>query len=344
LDRFQQSILPFLESRNVPVPADWDRVAPAIYRVLYDHRDAVQQIETHRQWAAFEWVYGMIRAKRREMGDIALIGAGRPIVAFFHPQHAEEAKRIEYLADEFGTRTEIFRGEAAGAGVAQDFLKRVGTLAREGKPATVWIWSHATKDALAVSNSNGLSSRAFVDHLVRAAAGDVRGAEADFSDLYWMVDTCYATDFMLNVTRELESSGRRRGIDVTPPELMVTSATRDRVAWHKSFPEAIARQYLHVKNDSGKRWKQLKLRHILREVDFYLYCQGRKAVFDDQYRIRRYDVVQPHLLQDLVVLIRLRDEEIAPLRRLLGLPADAEVNPLFQIGRAEGAGFAKVAG
>jgi hypothetical protein len=256
----------------------------------------------------------------------------------------EDAKRVEYLAGQFGTSAEVFRGAATGTGVATEFLKRIGTLARQGKPATVWIQSHATKDALAVSNSTGLSSRAVVDQLLRAAAGDQRANKADFSDLHWIVDACYATDFMLNVTRELESSGRRHGIEVTPPTLLVTSAARDRVAWHKSFPNAIARQYLHVKVDPSRRWKELRLRHILREVDFYLYCQGRKAVFDDQYRIRGYEVVQPHLLQDLVVLIRLRNEEIVELRRRLGLPADTEMNPLFQIGRAEGTGPATVAG
>jgi hypothetical protein len=62
-----------------------------------------------------------------------------------------------------------------------------------------------------------------------------------------------------------------------------------------------------------------------------MYGYGRVPVVEDG-RVAGYRTVDPDAVQDPVVFVSLTDDDLATLRRLLGLPADAALPRLFDIG------------
>ncbi|MFM8538564.1 MAG: hypothetical protein ACKOES_10915, partial [Planctomycetaceae bacterium] len=66
-------------------------------------------------------------------------------------------------------------------------------------------------------------------------------------------------------------------------------------------------------------------------VDGMMYGYGRAPVFAGG-RITGWRLVEPDLVQDPVVFVPLTEADVAELRRILGLPADAPVARWLDVG------------
>ena len=66
-------------------------------------------------------------------------------------------------------------------------------------------------------------------------------------------------------------------------------------------------------------------------VDWMMYGYGRAPIVAEG-KVAGYRLVNPDLVQDPVVFVSLDDDELAELRTILALPADAPLPRLFDIG------------
>jgi hypothetical protein len=62
-----------------------------------------------------------------------------------------------------------------------------------------------------------------------------------------------------------------------------------------------------------------------------MYGYGRTPVVEDG-KVTGYRLVNADLVQDPVVFVSLDDDDLAELRTILGLPADAPLPRLFDLG------------
>jgi hypothetical protein len=73
------------------------------------------------------------------------------------------------------------------------------------------------------------------------------------------------------------------------------------------------------------------LRHFFENVDNMMYGYGRAPLMNGT-EITGWRLVDPDLVQDPVVFVPLDDDDLATLRRILGLPADAPLPRWLDIG------------
>ncbi|MFM7076219.1 MAG: hypothetical protein ACKO3G_09155, partial [Planctomycetaceae bacterium] len=140
--------------------------------------------------------------------------------------------------------------------------------------------------------------------------------------------------FLTNLGTAIEVRCRDRDLQLASLPAMIAGTNRDRVG-HADFGEKFVPHF----------WKDvIELYYVRRPlpdsvalVDFFdsvdamMYGYGRAPMLEGG-RVTGYRLVNPDLVQDPVVFVSLDDDDLAELRRILGLPADAPLPRLFDIG------------
>jgi hypothetical protein len=147
-------------------------------------------------------------------------------------------------------------------------------------------------------------------------------------------DDCYSADFSLNLAAALERGCHERGRTLASLPFMIAGTNRDCVG-HADFGEKFVphfwRDVIELFYVRRPRPRQVTLRDFFEKVDNMMYGYGRATAVARDGTVS-YRLVDPALCQDPVVFVPLDDADLASLREILGLPADAPLPRILDIG------------
>ena len=344
LNNFDQAApMAYAAFRRSP-PEDWYRILSAMHNLLVQHQGHFRSLDRRAQAAVIVRLGDFLLRKRKEKSADRLMGPGRKVLAIFRENDHFESRRREGRA---GIRRglEFFRAAPPGgtaaikesfehggtpAEVKTAFWRRVAEIVREGKPATIVVWSHGSSTAFDVSDQVCISSRELADAMLSAGCGG-REPKADLSRTDLMFIFCCSADYSCDLLARLQQSARESRTRLVLPNSITASCARRRKSIGIVFWHGLSEYYVRLKL-AGTQRPVLDLGAILGFVDRNIYTFGRKPVFDAQSRIIAWRVVDPELLQNPTVVVPLDDADRRELRQLLQLPKETALPSCLQIG------------
>ena len=274
---------------------------------------------------------------REAHADDEVIGADRALVGLLDPDPGLAPKEITALADAYGAEATIFKRRSADdsiSAVATRFLAAVEAAAAGSAPTTIVVLGHGLPEEI----------QSYSIPVDRLAAVLVAGAGArppatgprrlDLSHLVLVCDDCYSADFLTNLGRAIERQGAAAGLTTAALPACIAGTSYGRVGRADvaaTFVPHFWKDVIELYYIRRPRPAAVTLGDFFETVDNMMYGYGRVPVVEDG-RVAGYRTVDPDAVQDPVVFVSLTDDDLATLRRLLGLPADAALPRLFDIG------------
>lgn len=336
LDAFAEQRSPLVVARLQATPKHYRQIEPSLFHLANAHAGRIATLPREEQADLLANLARFIDAKRTLAGDVAVIAPGRPIVGLLDPEHGLDPKELTALASAYGTTAMICKkkdeaGETIES-VAADFLAAVTAATAAAEPATIVVLGHGLPTQIqSYAIPCERVAQALLDGAVRRAAGT---APLDLSHLVLVFDDCYSADFSLNLAAALERGCRERGRTLASLPFMIAGTNRDCVG-HADFGEKFVphfwRDVIELFYIRRPLPRQVTLRDFFEKVDNMMYGYGRATVVARDGTVT-YRLVDPALCQDPVVFVPLDDADLAKLRTLLGLPPDAPLPRILDIG------------
>jgi hypothetical protein len=335
LDIFAQHSSPLVAARLETTPKHYRQIEPSLFHLAKAHARRIAALPADQQTDLLVNLARFIDEKRTTAGDVAVIAPGRPIVGLLDPDRGLDPKELTALASAYSTTATVHKKDGAGetiASVADDFLTAVGATAAAAAPATIVVLGHGLPTQI---QSYAIPCERLADALLDGAAHHATGDEAlDLSHLVLVFDDCYSADFSLNLAAALEQACRSRGRTLASLPFMIAGTNRDCVG-HADFGEKFVphfwRDVIELFYVRRPRPRQVTLRDFFEKVDNMMYGYGRATAVARDGTVT-YRLVDPGLCQDPVVFVPLDDADLASLRKILGLPADAPLPRILDIG------------
>jgi hypothetical protein len=132
----------------------------------------------------------------------------------------------------------------------------------------------------------------------------------------------------------IERGAARRGSEVAALPTCIAGTNRDRYGiadFGEKFVPHFWKDVIELYYVRKPLPESIVLADLFEAVDNMMYGYGRAPVVEGG-KVTGYRLVNPDLVQDPVVFVSLDDEDLAALRTILGLPADAPLPRLFDIG------------
>ena len=281
---------------------------------------------------------GFIDARREATGDMVVIGPGRGMIGLLDPARGLDPKEITALATGYGATATIFKQTEASQTirqVADAFLEAVGKAAAAGAPTTIVVLGHgAPEEIQSYSISFERLAAAFVDGAAGGAATQAPAQGIELGHITLVCDDCYSADFLINFGDALERECRMRRLALASPPVCIAGTNRDCVGHADSgekFVPHFWKDVIELFYVRQPRPTQITLRDFFEKVDNMMYGYGRAPSVGRDGAVT-YRLVDPKLCQDPVVFVPLGEKELAALRAILGLPADAPLPRLLDIG------------
>jgi hypothetical protein len=336
LDTFARDCSPLVAARLEASPKHYRQVEPSLFHLAQPHAERIAALPRAQQTDLLVSLARFIDAKRATAGDTPVIAPGRPLVGLLDPDRGLDPKEITALASAYGTTATVYKKDEAGEtieSVAADFLTAVTTTAAAADtPATVVVLGHGLPTQI---QSYAIPCERLADALLDGASGRAADAAAlDLGHLVLVFDDCYSADFSLNLAAALEHGCRERGRALESLPFLIAGTNRDCVG-HADFGEKFVphfwRDVIELFYVRRPRPRQVTLRDFFEKVDNMMYGYGRATSVARDGTVT-YRLVDPALCQDPVVFVPLDDAELAKLREILGLPADAPLPRILDIG------------
>jgi hypothetical protein len=275
-----------------------------------------------------------IDAKRESTGDMVVVGPGRGMIGLLDPVRGLEPKEITALATGYGTTATIFKQTEADQTirqVADAFLEAVGQAATAGAPTTIVVLGHGAPEEI---QSYSISFERLAASLIDGAASRGSAKRVDLGQITLICDDCYSADFLINLGNALEKECRTRRLALDSLPVCIAGTNRDCVG-HADFGEKFVPHFwkdvIELFYVRQPRPQQITLRDFFEKVDNMMYGYGRAPSVDRDGAVS-YRLVDPKLCQDPVVFVPLDEKDLALLREILALPADAPLPRLLDIG------------
>jgi hypothetical protein len=335
LDAFSHDVSPLVAARLETTPKHYRQIEPSLFHLAKAHAGRIAALPDDQQTDLLVNLARFIDEKRTTAGDVAVIAPGRPIVGLLDPDRGLDPKELTALASAYGTTATVHKKDGAGEtieSVAADFLAAVGATAAAAAPATIVVLGHGLPTQI---QSYAIPCEQLADALLDGAAHHATGDEAlDLSHLVLVFDDCYSADFSLNLAAALERGCHERGRTLASLPFMIAGTNRDCVG-HADFGEKFVphfwRDVIELFYVRRPRPRQVTLRDFFEKVDNMMYGYGRATAVARDGTVS-YRLVDPALCQDPVVFVPLDDADLASLREILGLPADAPLPRILDIG------------
>jgi hypothetical protein len=335
LDAFAEQRSPLVVARLQATPKHYRQIEPSLFHLAKPHAGRIAALSREQQADLLANLVRFIDAKRTLAGDVAVIAPGRPIVGLLDPDRGLDPRELTTLASAYGTTATVCKKDGAEEtieSVADDFLAAVGAAAAAATPATIVVLGHGLPTQI---QSYAIPCERLADALLDGAARRAAGtAPLDLSHLVLVFDDCYSADFSLNLAAALEQGCRERGRTLASPPFMIAGTNRDCVG-HADFGEKFVphfwRDVIDLFYIRRPLPRQVTLRDFFEKVDNMMYGYGRATAVARDGTVT-YRLVDPALCQDPVVFVPLDDADLASLREILGLPADAPLPRILDIG------------
>ena len=338
---------------------EWRQIEPTLWHLSTTHAEALSALGPDERIEALADLADFVERLRDGHADDPVLADGRQVIGLLDPDRGLEPKEITTIAGAYGAASTVWKQGQGGAtgpdtkrATAEGFLAAVHDAARSGEPTTIVVLGHGLPTEIQ-------SYSIPVGHLAAALLGGAaqrrarEGSDAgdgvsaatdapsngsppaiDLANLVLVCDDCYSADFLENLAAAIEQGCRRRGARLAALPTCIAGTNRDRYGladvgekfvphfWKDCIELYYVRQPLPEK---------VLLADFFEAVDNLMYGYGRAPIVEDG-KVVGYRLVNPDLVQDPVVFVSLDDAEIADLRRILRLPADAPLSRLFDIG------------
>jgi hypothetical protein len=333
---FQRDVSPAILARR-PAPAKhWRQIEPAVHQLAVAHADRLGALDADARTAALVALAGFIDAKRTAAGPTPVLAPGRTVIGLLDPARGLGHREITTIATAFGCEPQtIFKQDGPDEtidGVAADFLAAIRAAAASGAPTTVVVLGHGLPTEI---QSYHIPFARLADALVDGAAARAgQGAAVDLGRLVIVCDDCFSADFLVNLCTAVEAGCRDRGIPLRSLPACIAGTNHGRYG-HADVGEKFVphfwRDVIELYFVRRPHPPAVTLRHFFENVDNMMYGYGRAPLMNGT-EITGWRLVDPDLVQDPVVFVPLDDDDLATLRRILGLPADAPLPRWLDIG------------
>ena len=329
---FQAELSPAVSARLETTQKHYRQIEPSLYHVCADHADRLATLSDGERLETIVKLAEFIDRKRDAIGDAIVIGSDRTIIGLLDPARGLEPKEITTIATGYGAQPTVFKQDTATQSirqVAEAFLAAVGKAAAARAPTSVVVLGHGSPEEIqSYSIPFGRLADAFIDGAGTATA------PLDLGNLVLICDDCYSADFLINLGTTIEARCRSRSLPLHSLPIMIAGTNRNRVG-HADFGEKFVPHFwkdvIELFYVRRPRPDAVTLRDFFDKVDNMMYGYGRAPIVQGT-QVTGYRIVDPALCQDPVFFVPLSDADLAELRAILGLPADAPLPRFLDIG------------
>jgi hypothetical protein len=300
----------------------WRQIAPSVHHLATQHAAALAAMDEADRLTALVGLAEFIDAKRRFAAATPVLADGRTVIGLLDPAQGLGPREVTAIADAYGCDSTIFKQESADEpldGVAAEFLAAVTAAVGAGRPTTVVVLGHGLPTEI---QSYHIRFERLAKALLDGAAGN---GPIDLSGVVLICDDCFSADFQINLLDELTRESDRRGRPLASLPACIAGTNRACVG-HADVGEKFVphfwRDVIELYFIRKPLPEAVTLGDFFEKVDNMMYGYGRAPIVEDG-RVSGYRLVDPELVQDPVVFVPLGDDDLASLRRILRLPADA---------------------
>ena len=339
---FQRDISPrILAIRPVDDAKHWRQIEPAVFHLAEAHADRLRALDDTARIETLAALAGFIDRIRDAAAPRPVITAGRRVIGLLDPAHGLDPQEITTIALAYGAEPTVFKQTPTNgrsiAEVADAFLTAVHEAATTDLPATIVVLGHGLPTEI---QSYSIPVDRLVDALLPASpdgrTADTGGAPAavDLGHLVLICDDCFSADFLVNLLDGLEAACRDRGLALASLPACIAGTNHGRYG-HASVGEKFVPHFwkdvVELFYVRRPRPTAVTLAGFFDGVDSMMYGYGRAPIFSGS-RITGWRIVDPNLVQDPIVFVPLTADDVAALRRILGLPADASLPWWLDVG------------
>ncbi|NDC52950.1 MAG: hypothetical protein EBZ74_01350 [Planctomycetia bacterium] len=336
LDAFARDCSPLVAARLDATPRHYRQIEPSLYHLAEAHAGQIATLSRDEQADVLVKLARFIDERRDAAGDVAVIAPDRPLIGLLDPDRGLDPKEITALASAYGTTATVFKKDGPDEtvpSVAADFLSAVKEAAATDAPSTIVVLGHGLPTEIqSYSIPSERLAESLLDGAARRAAANPTGI--DLGHLVLVFDDCYSADFSLNLANALERGCRDRGLALASLPYLIAGTNRNCVG-HADVSEKFVphfwRDVIELFYVRRPRPGRITLRDFFDKVDNMMYGYGRAAQVGRD-GIVTYRLVDPEQCQDPVVFVPLDEAAITKLRTILGLPADARLPRILDIG------------
>lgn len=309
----------------------WRQIAPAVHHLAQQHAAALGGMSEADRMAAVVSLAEFIDSKRKAAAATPVLAEGRTVIGLLDPAQGLGPREITAIADAYGCESTIYKKAAAEQtldGVAAEFLTAVTAAVAAGKPTSVVVLGHGLPTEIQ-------SYHIRFERLAKALLDGAVGTGAvDLSRVVIICDDCFSADFHINLLDELarEAAGRGRPLASLPACIAGTNrACVGHADVGEKFVPHFWRDVIELYFIRKPLPAAVTLGDFFEKVDNMMYGYGRAPIVEDG-RVSGYRLVDPEMVQDPVVFVPLADDDLATLREILRLPADAPLPQWLDVG------------
>jgi hypothetical protein len=300
----------------------WRQIAPSVHHLATQHAAALGGMSDADRLAAVVSLAEFIDAKRAAAAAAPVLAEGRTVIGLLDPAQGLGPREITAIADAYGCESTVFKKESAVQtldGVAGEFLSAVTAAVAAGKPTTVVALGHGLPTEI---QSYHIRFERLARALLDGAAGS---GPIDLSGVVIICDDCFSADFHINLLDELAREAARRGRPLTSLPACIAGTNRACVG-HADVGEKFVphfwRDVIELYFIRRPFPAAVTLGDFFEKVDNMMYGYGRAPIVEDG-RVSGYRLVDPEMVQDPVVFVPLGENDLAAIREILRLPAEA---------------------
>ena len=333
---FQRDVSPAILAQRPATPKHWRQIEPAVHRLALAHADRLAALDADARAATLAALAGFIDERRDAAGATPVLAPDRTVIGLLDPARGLDPKEITAIATAYGCApVTVFKKDDADEtldAVAAEFLAAVRAAAAAGTPASVIVLGHGLPTEI---QSYHIPFERLADTLLDGAADAAgEGGAIDLGHMVIVCDDCFSADFLANLCGALEARGRARGRGVATLPACIAGTGHGRVghaAVGEKFVPYFWRDVIELYFVRRPHPPAVTLRHFLENIDGMMYGHGRTPIVEGT-QVTGWRLVDPDLVQDPAVIVPLADDDLAALRRILGLPADAPLPRWLEIG------------
>jgi len=315
----------------------WRQIAPAVHHLATQHAKALGGMGEHDRVAALVSLARFIDAKRAAAAATPVLAAGRTVIGLLDPAQGLGAREITAIAVAYGCDATVHKKEAPDQtldGVAGEFLAAVTSAVGAGKPTSVIVLGHGLPTEIQSYHIRfERLARALLDGAV-GQGGAAAPTAVDLSTLVVICDDCFSADFHINLLEELTREAARRGRPLASLPVCIAGTNRACVG-HADVGEKFVphfwRDVIELCFIRRPLPEAVTLGDFFGKVDNMMYGYGRAPIVEDG-GVTGYRLVDPEMVQDPVVFVPLDEADLATLRGILRLPADAPLPRWLDVG------------
>ncbi|MFM9058385.1 MAG: hypothetical protein ACKOSQ_04590 [Planctomycetaceae bacterium] len=332
---FQTDVSPTILARR-PVPAKhWRQIEPAVHQLALAHIATLVALDDDARAATLAALAGFIDTRRTAAATTPVLAPRRTVIGLLDPARGLDPQEITALAAAYDCDpVTVFKKDGADEtleSVAGEFLAAVRAAAAAA-PATVIVLGHGLPTEI---QSYHIPFGRLADALLDGAAARAGPGNAiDLGGMVIVCDDCFSADFLVNLCTALEARCRDRGLPPGAPPTCIAGTGHGRVGHADvgaKFVPHFWRDVIELYFIRRPRPTAVTLGNFLENVDAMMYGYGRAPVMNGG-NLAGWRLVDPELVQDPVVIVPLDAADLAELRRILGLPADALLPCWLEIG------------